>query len=129
MKNTVILVSITFLSFFINACTVPHAYLVRWSKEYVMEGLENEELYFDDHQNFIKDYFSIEEKEDTLFVTTLMHEHCVDSSRGIIEIKDETIFLDREITMTGEQYCPVFYKYTYVIYNPTGINYKIASVK
>lgn len=93
-----------------------------------MDAIQHENDYVNDHKNFISPYFSVENKEDTLIVTTLMNEHCVDETVGVIDVQYETIYLKNEVIMTGEPYCPLFYKYTFVIHNPGNNDYKIVSV-
>lgn len=130
MKSPVFLISsILTIVFFTSACQQQPPTLVRWSKEFVADAYETQDAYFDDHEHFIADYFSEETRGDTLVVTTLMMEHCVDSSIGIITYDEKNIYLKTQIIMADERYCPVFYKYTYVIYNPSQTRYNIVSEK
>lgn len=111
------------------SCSEKQPELISCTKEFVSDAWENEDAYFDDHKNFIADYFSVNYVADTLYVTTLMHEHCDDDSEGIIDFTDKTIYLKVKQTMASEKYCPEFYKYSYVIYNPGGKKYDVVSVK
>ena len=117
------------LALLVSFCQQQPPTLVRWSKEFVADAYETQDAYFDDHEHFIADYFSEETRGDTLVVTTLMMEHCVDSSIGIITYDEKNIYLKTHIVMADERYCPVFYKYTYVIYNPSQTRYSIVSEK
>jgi len=99
------------------------------TKEYIGSAWENEDAYFDNHDEFIADYFSITQKEDTTIITTLMYEHCSDSAVGVIDCTEKTIYLKLQNIYAAEQYCPEFYKYTYVIYNPGNKEYDVVSVK
>lgn len=112
------------LGFLFSACTKGQPILVDWSKELVTDGLNIEDT---DTEPVKEDYFSVQTKGDTIKATALMLDHCVDEPIAVIECKEGIIYLTTKNTMAAEQYCPVYYKYTYIIYNPSGVDYEIVS--
>jgi len=87
--------------------------------------------YYDDHENFIRKYFSVTYEEKRIIATTLMDVNCMDSIAGKIEVSNDTIYLKNEIeiVMSDERNCPEFHKFTFVISNLENVRYKIVSQK
>jgi|GEM_PF-3577775 len=103
--------------------------LISWSNEFVMKHSENDYLYYDDHKNFINDYFSVNYHEKQIIATTLIEVNCIDSIIGKIDVSNDTIYLIRDILMTDDRVCSEFHKFTFTISNPNDNKYKIISVK
>ncbi len=123
MKNTTVIKSfLLFQVLLFISCQREEPQLVNWSKEFVADGMELER---NDIEIVKEDYFSVQINGDTIIATTLILDVCVDEAVGQIEFKKGTIRLTSEVTMAAEQYCPVYYKYRYVIYNPSGVDYEI----
>lgn len=103
--------------------------LVDWSSEFVMEDGPQADGYYQDHDNFIKPYFSSEYKKDTLVVTTLIEINACAETDAAIKISSDTLYL--MTTNIDSESCSstVFSKFTYTIYNPENRVFVIVSEK
>ena len=112
-----------------NSAYQQHDRLLNWEHELVMEDGAGADGYYTDHKNFIQWYFSADYKQDTLIVTML---HEINSCAEIvadIKIVDDTLYLlSQDI---GDVACAsvTFDKFTYIVYNPDNMKYKIISKK
>lgn len=103
--------------------------LLGWSNEFVESPGEEDWSYYDDHENFISKYFSVDYQENRIVATTLLEVNCVDSIVGSIEVSNDTIFLKSDIIMTDDRVCSEYHKFEFIISNPRNIKYKIISTK
>lgn len=103
--------------------------LTSWEREFVMNRDQNDRAYFNDHENFISEYFSVAYLENEIVATTLMEMDCVDSVIGKINVSRDTIFLKKELVMTDDRLCGGFHKFTFHISNPENKRYTVVSTK
>lgn len=103
--------------------------LISWSSSFVKDRKPDDFAYYDDHENFIKDYFSVEYTDKKIIATTLIEVNCSDSIKGSIDISNDTIYLKSEIIMTDDRLCSGFHKFRFVISNPENKHYTVISTK
>lgn len=103
--------------------------LISWSSSFVKERDLEDFTYYDDHENFIREYFSVDYTDKQIIATTLIEVNCSDSISGRIAIAHDTIFLKYDILMTDDRLCSEFHKFRFVISNPENKHYTIISVK
>jgi len=103
--------------------------LVSWSNEFLIVHEDEDWAYYEDHENFISEYFSVDYQENLIIATTLIEVNCIDSIAGKIEVSNDTIFLKSEIIMTDDRLCSEFHKFEFIISNPSNIRYKVISMK
>lgn len=106
----------------VGSCSRQEPTLVDWSKEFIIAGIDGDDGFIEPVK---EDYFSVQIEGDTITATALMLDHCVDEAIGAIECKDGIIYLTSEVSFPDERFCPEYYKYTYIIYNPCGDDYEI----
>ena len=103
--------------------------LIDWSSEFVMNDGERATPYYLDHENFVKPYFSVTYKKDTLIATTLQEVNSCGKIVADIEIINDTIRLSTnqssEIACTSVK----FEKFTYIINNPSNKKFVVKSIK
>ncbi len=128
-----IIIALTVLSFGLYSCTnttdktKTHERLIDCKTKFIMEYGEEADGYHNDHENFIKDYFSELQKGDTLIVTTLIEVNACGKTIGDIEFSGDTLFL--KTRQIADEVCAstMFEKFTYRIYNPDNKKYEIQS--
>src|SRR5690554_486183 len=138
LKPIKILILLLITSFGLSSCinstdneksvkTIPHERLIDCKAKFVMEDGEEADGYHENYHNFIKDYFSVEQKGDTLIVTTLIEVNSCGKTIGDIKFSGDTLFLRTK--QIAEELCAstMFEKFTYRIYNPKKIEYVILS--
>ncbi|MBL7831266.1 MAG: hypothetical protein JNK41_09590 [Saprospiraceae bacterium] len=104
-----------------------HERLIDCNTVFVMEDGEQADGYYQNHDNFIKEYFSEAQSGDTLIVTTLMKVNACGKTIGDIEFSGDTLFL--KTRQISDEVCAsvVYEKFTYRIYNPEKKKYQIES--
>jgi len=109
--------------------TVESPRLIRWSSKFVMHRNLEDNAYYDDHENFIRDYFSVKYEDRRIVATTLIEVNCEDKIQGNIEFSNDTIYLKSVILMTDDRLCSGFHQFQFVISNPGNVRYKVVSTK
>lgn len=107
--------------------TKTHERLIECKAKFVMEDGEEADGYHEDYEHFIKDYFSQDQKGDTLIVSTLFEVNACGKTIGDIEFSVDTIFL--KTRQIADEVCAstMFEKFTYIIHNPEKKKYEIQS--
>jgi hypothetical protein len=121
-----------FASLLIYSCsqTKPHHYqLIRWTKEFVMNDGKEANGFYLDHKTFTKRYYKAEYAKDTLKVSALMEVNACGNPFGDIRIKEDSLFLFTRDEAKEVCTSTKFYQFTYWIWNPKKIKYKIASLQ
>lgn len=103
--------------------------LISWSNEFALGAEDEDWSYYDDHENFISGYFSVEYLDKRIEATTLIEVNCIDSIIGKIEVSNDTIFLISDIYMTDDRLCSEYHKFEFSISNPENKKYTIVSTK
>jgi hypothetical protein len=103
--------------------------LISWSHKFEMVAEEEDWSYYDDHENFIQEYFSVNYLDKRIDVTTLIEVNCIDSIIGKIDVSNDTIFLISDIFMTDDRLCSEYHKFNFSIRNPENKRYAIISTK
>lgn len=103
--------------------------LMRWSHESVEVDESDDNAYMNDHDNFIRPYFSVNYFDQGIAATTLMRVNCIDSIDASIEISNDTLFLKRDIIMTSDQRCMEYHTFKFTISNPENKRYTLISSK
>lgn len=122
------------LTLLVASCTSDRTYnqddrLLDWTSEFVMEDGEQADGYYQDHDNFIKSYFTTHYKVDTLIVTTLIEINSCAEIIADVKISNDTLYLlTKDI---GDVACAsvIFNKFTYIIHNPNNKRFIIKSEK
>lgn len=71
--------------------------LISWSSSFVKERNLEDFTYYDDHENFIREYFSVDYSDKQIIATTLIEVNCSDSIQGKIDVSNDTIYLKSDI--------------------------------
>lgn len=103
--------------------------LISWSSSFVKERDPEDFTYYDDHKNFIREYFSVDYPDKQIIATTLIEVNCSDSIQGKIDVSNDTIYLKSDIIQTDDRLCSGFHKFRFVISNPENKRYTIVSTK
>ncbi|MDG1332335.1 MAG: hypothetical protein P8P74_08385 [Crocinitomicaceae bacterium] len=103
--------------------------LIAYSHEFKMPAEDEDWSYYDDHENFISDYFTVKYHDQRIDVTTLIEVNCNDSIIGKINVSNDTIFLISDIFMTDDRLCSEYHTFTFNIRNPENKKYTIISTK
>lgn len=92
-------------------------FLIKYSNEFVTEDGVSMDGYYSDREKFIKPYFSISYRNDTIVATTIHEINACGKTEGQIQISGDTLFL--QTIHTSDEVCAsvVFHKYTYYIRN------------
>ena len=101
--------------------------LIHWSHEYVMSTEDGDRSYSMDHENFIREYFSVQYKEKQIVATTLIRMQSVDSIVGKINVSNDTIYLIGDVIMTDDSGSTEYHKFKFVIRNPENKRFKVVS--
>jgi hypothetical protein len=83
-----------------------------------MEDGDEATPYYNDHDNFIKQYFFASYKKDTLIATTIMEVNCCGKTIADIKYSGDTLYLMTRHVSAEACTCIEFRKYTYTIHNP-----------
>ncbi len=103
--------------------------LIKWDHTFLARHEQEDWAYYEDHENFIKPYFSVQYGENEIVAKTLMEVNCIDSIVGKISISNDTIYLGKQIIFTDDRLCSEFHELNYVISNPENKQYTIVSLK
>lgn len=111
----------------IDLQSITHERLMGCKSEFVMEDVEAADGYHEDYDNFIKDYFSVEQIGDTLIVSMLFQVNACGRTIGDIEFSGDTLFL--KTRQIADEVCTsiMYEKFTYSIHNPDKKKYEIQS--
>lgn len=106
-----------------------HERLLSWKSQYIMEGSEEADGYFDDYENFIRPNYSENQVGDTLILSTLIPVNACGEIVANIRFSGDTLFLGAKYVGGNKCMSYSFNKFTFSVSNPEKVKYIIRTDK